>query len=447
MGEPVIVDVVRTAFGKRGGALANWHPADLLGFALTTLLERTGVDPERIDDVIAGCVTQAGEQSTNVGRNGWVSAGLPQSVPATTIDRQCGSSQQAVHFAAASVAAGHYDLVVACGVEVMSRVPMASNARGGTGPFPPSFLEAVDGRLWTQFRVSQVLAERYGITREEMDAYSLESHRRAAASWDSGHFEREAVPVPIKAEDGSLTGDFLRQDEGIRRESTIEALAGLPPAQHWEPDTAPDITAGNASQTTDGAAAMLVADRAVAEALGLPVRARFAHFAVAAEDAAIVLSAPVPVTHKLLARSGMKVDEFDAVECNEAFAAVALDVAEGVRLRRRALQPPRRCHRHRAPARRQRCAPDGDAAQPARGHRGPLRLPDHVRGRRTGQRHRHRAAGLTPGAGGASVPAAAAAAACSARIGWTLRVTMYHSTTKVRPGTRPATKISRIQAM
>jgi len=324
LGDPVIVDVVRTTFGKRGGALANWHPADLLGFVLTTLLERTGVDPERVDDVIAGCVTQAGEQSTNVSRNAWVSAGLPQSVPATTVDRQCGSSQQAVHFAAAGVAAGHYDLVVACGVEVMSRVPMASNARGGTGPFPPSFLEQVDGRLWTQFRVSQVLADRYGISRAEMDAYSLQSHRRAAESWDNGHFEREAVAVPVKAEDGSLTGDLLRQDEGIRRGSTLETLAALPPAQHWEPDTAPDITAGNASQTTDGAAAMLVADRAVAEALGLPIRARFAHFAVTAEDAAIVLSAPVPVTHKLLARSGMTVDQFDAVECNEAFAAIAL---------------------------------------------------------------------------------------------------------------------------
>jgi acetyl-CoA acyltransferase len=324
MGEPVIVDVVRTTFGKSGGALANWHPADLLGFALTSLLERTGVDPERIDDVIGGCVSQVGEQSTNVARNGWVSAGLPQSVPATTVDRQCGSSQQAVHFAAAGVAAGHYDLAIACGVEVMSRVPLASNARGGTGPFPPSFMKAVDDRLWTQFRVSQVLAERYGITREEMDAYALESHRRAADSWDTKHFEREAIPVPIKAEDGSLTADFLRTDEGIRRGSTIEKLAALPPAQGWEPDTAPSITAGNSSQTTDGASAMLIADRSVAEALGLPVRARLVHFAVAAEDAAIVLSAPVPVTHKLLERSGMKVDEFDAVECNEAFAAIAL---------------------------------------------------------------------------------------------------------------------------
>ena len=166
-------------------------------------------------------MSQVGEQSTNIARNGWVSAGLPQQVPATTVDRQCGSSQQAVHFGAAGVAAGHYDLVVACGVEVMSRVPLASNARGGTGPFPPSFMEAVDGRLWTQFRVSQVLADRYGITREEMDAYALESHRRAAESWDNGHFEREALAVPIKAEDGSLTGEFLRADEGIRRTTTV----------------------------------------------------------------------------------------------------------------------------------------------------------------------------------------------------------------------------------
>src|SRR6516164_6240793 len=309
-GEPVIVDVVRTAFGKRGGALAHWHPADLLGFALTALVERTGVDREGIDDAVAGCVSQVGEQSTNIARNGWVSAGFPQSVPATTVDRQCGSSQQAVHFGAAGVAAGHYDLVIACGVEAMSRVPLASNARGGTGPFPPSFLEEVDGRLWTQFRVSQVLAERYGITREEMDAYSLESHRRAAESWDNGHFAREAIPVPIRADDGSPTGALLESDEGIRRSSSLEALGALPPAQSWEPDTALDITAGNSSQTTDGAAAMLIADRAVAESLGLPIRARFAHFAVTAEDAAIVLSAPVPVTHKLLERSGMKVDEF-----------------------------------------------------------------------------------------------------------------------------------------
>jgi acetyl-CoA acyltransferase len=322
--DAVIVDVLRTTIGKRGGALAYWHPADLLGFAISSLLERTGVDPARIDDVIGGCVGQVGEQSTNVARNAWVSAGLPQHVPATTVDRQCGSSQQAMHFGAAGVVAGHYDLVVACGVESMSRVPMATNARGGTGPFPPSFLAAVDDRLWTQFRVAQVLADRYEVTRQDMDAYALESHRRAAAAWDAGAFGREVVPVPLRAEDGSLTGDQLTVDEGIRRGGSLEALAELAPAQSWEPETAPDITAGNSSQMNDGAAAMLIAERSVAERLGLPIRARFAHFAVAAEDAAIVLSAPVPATHRLLERSGMKIGDFDAVECNEAFAAIAL---------------------------------------------------------------------------------------------------------------------------
>jgi acetyl-CoA acyltransferase len=322
--EAVIVDTLRTTFGKRNGALAHWHPVDLLAFALRNLVERTGVDPARVDDVIAGCVTQVGEQSTNLARNGWVAAGLPQHVPGTTVDRQCGSSQQAVHFAAAGVAAGHYDLVIACGAESMSRVPLASNARGGVGPFPKSFLDEIDNRLWMQFRVAQVLAERWKISREDMDAYSLESHRRAAEAWDSGHFAKEAIPVPILDEDGRETGALLETDEGIRRGGTMESLGALPPAQNWEPDTAPDITAGNSSQMTDGAAAMLIAERSVAEQLGLPIRARFAGFAVAAEDAAIVLSAPVPATHKLLERTGMKVDDFDAMECNEAFASIAL---------------------------------------------------------------------------------------------------------------------------
>jgi len=322
--EAVIVDVLRTTFGKRGGALATWHPADLLGFALSNLMNRTGIDPDRVDDVIGGCVTQVGEQSTNVTRNAWVAAGLPQIVPGTTVDRQCGSSQQAMHFAAAGVVAGHYDLVVACGVEVMSRVPLASNARGGTGPFPPAFLRQIDDRLWAQFRVAQVLADKWGISREDMDGYSLRSHARAAAAWDSGHFAKEALPVPLKDEEGTFTGESLETDEGIRHNGTMDALAGLPPAQSWEPVTAPDITAGNSSQMTDGAAAMLIAERSVAEELGLPVRARFSHFAVGAEDAAIVLSAPVPVTQKLLSRSGMKIDEFDAMECNEAFAVIAL---------------------------------------------------------------------------------------------------------------------------
>ena len=322
--EAVIVDVARTAFGKRNGALAGWHPADLLGFTLKEIIDRVGVDPELIDDVVCGCVSQVGEQSTNIARNAIVGAGLPWTMPGTTVDRQCGSSQQAMHFVAASVMAGMYDIAIACGVESMTRAPMASNARGGIGPFSPDFLRQIDGQLWAQFRVAQVLADRWKISREDMDAFALESHRRAAEATLDGHFAREILPVPIKDADGNLTGSVLDRDEGIRFDASLEAMAKLPPAQSWEPDTAPDITAGNSSQMTDGASAMIIADRAVAERLGLVPRARLVHFALAAEDPVLVLSAPNPVTRKLLARTGMTIDDFDAMECNEAFAAIAL---------------------------------------------------------------------------------------------------------------------------
>jgi acetyl-CoA acyltransferase len=323
--EAVIVDTLRTPIGKRKGALATWHPADLLGFALQALVERTGVDPGRIDDVVGGCVSQVGEQSNNVARNAWVAAGLPWHVPATSVDRQCGSSQQAIHFVAQGVIAGAYDLAIACGVESMTRTPMGSNASGGDGPFSAQWIEAVGGRFHpTQFEVSQILAGRYGITREDMDAYSVESHRRAQESWDTGHFATEAVSVPLRDDAGRETGELLDRDQGIRPESTLESLAALPSAASWDPSIAPDITAGNASQTSDGAAAMLIAERGVAEELGLPVRAAFRHFAVSAEDPWLVLSAPVPATKKLLARSGMAITDFDSVECNEAFAAIAL---------------------------------------------------------------------------------------------------------------------------
>jgi acetyl-CoA acyltransferase len=295
-----------------------------LGHALTALLDRTGVDPERIDDVVGGNVSQVGEQGCNVTRNAWVAAGLPQSVAATSVDRQCGSSQQAVHFAAQGVMAGMYDLVIACGVESMTRVPMGSNAAGGIGPFSPAFLEACQGQLLMQFDVAQILADKEGITREEMDTYSAESHRRAHANTVSGHFNREIVPTPVRDEDGNETGQILAADEGIRPETTVEGLAALETAAKWDPEAAPDITAGNSSQVSDGAAAMLIADRAVAEELGLPIRARFAHMTVGADDAVLVLSAPNPVTRKLLDRSGMSIGDFDAIECNEAFAAVAL---------------------------------------------------------------------------------------------------------------------------
>jgi acetyl-CoA acyltransferase len=322
--EAVIVDTVRTAIGKRKGALANWHPTDLLGFALRSLLERNDVDPATIDDVVGGCVTQSGEQGCNVTRNAWVAAGLPWHVPATSVDRQCGSSQQAIHFVAQGVKAGAYDLAIACGVESMTRAPMSTNARGGTGPFTPSFMEHTNHTLGIQFWVAQVLADRFGITRVEMDAFALQSHRRAAENTDNGFFAKEVVAVPLKDEHGQLSGDALRADEAIRRDSSLEQLAGLPPAWEADEQPAPEITAGNSSPMSDGAAAMLIADRATAERLGLPIRARFVDFAVLADDPVLVLSAPNPVTRKLLERTGVKVDEFDAIECNEAFAAIAL---------------------------------------------------------------------------------------------------------------------------
>jgi len=322
--EAVIVDCARSAFGKRKGALSGWHPTDLLGLVLRTMIERNDLDPLLIDDVVGGCVTQAGEQGCNVTRNAWVAAGLPWSVPATSVDRQCGSSQQAAHFVAQGVIAGAYDVGIACGVESMTRAPMSSNARGGTGPFSQDFLANTNNTLGIQFWVAQVLADKWGITREEMDELALQSHARAAASTDDGFFAGEIVPVPIKDDDGTLTGETLSTDEGIRRGGTMDKLASLPPAWVSDDQPAPDITAGNSSQMTDGASAMLIAERSVAERLGLPIRARFVHFAVAAEDPVLVLSAPVPVTYKLMERSGMKPADWDAVECNEAFAAIAL---------------------------------------------------------------------------------------------------------------------------
>jgi acetyl-CoA acyltransferase len=322
--EAVIVDTVRTAVGKRKGALATWHPSDLLGLTLRSLLERNDVDPGTIDDVVGGCVTQSGEQGCNVTRNAWVAAGLPWHVPATSVDRQCGSSQQAVHFVAQGVMAGAYDLAIACGVESMTRAPMSTNARGGIGPFSSAFMEHTNHTLGIQFWVAQVLADRSGVTRDEMDAFALESHRRAAAGVDSGFFDREVLPVPLMDEHGEPTGDVLRSDEAIRRGTSLEQLAALPAVWESEEQPAPDITAGNSSPMSDGASAMLIADRATAERLGLPIRARFVHFAVLADDPVLVLSAPNPVTRKLLERTGMKIDEFDAIECNEAFAAIAL---------------------------------------------------------------------------------------------------------------------------
>jgi acetyl-CoA acetyltransferase family protein len=323
MTEAVIVDAIRTPIGKRKGALAGWHPTDLLGHVLSALVERNGIDPAMVDDVIGGCVTQSGEQGTNVTRNAWVAAGLPQTVAATSVDRQCGSSQQAVHFAAQGVMAGAYDLVIACGVESMTRAPMASNARGGTGPFSPAFLAACDDQLKMQFEVAQKIANDWGVTRAEMDAFAIESHRRAAEAQKAGAFKREIVPINLRDEEGKDTGVVMTDDEGIRHETSAEKMAALPPA-HFQPELAPDITAGNSSQMNDGAAGMLICSRATAEKLGLRPRAVFRHFAVGADSATWVLTAPNPVTRKLYEKTGLTTADFDAIEVNEAFASITM---------------------------------------------------------------------------------------------------------------------------
>src|SRR5689334_19196333 len=240
--EAVIVDTLRTAVGKRKGALANWHPSDLLGLALRSLLERNDVDPGTVNDVVGGCVTQSGEQGCNVTCNAWVAAGLPWHVPATSVDRQCGSSQQAVHFVAQGVLAGAYDLAIACGVESMTRAPMSSNARGGVGPFSGEFLANTNNTLGIQFWVAQVLADKWGITREEMDEYALQSHQRAAENTRNGFFAGEIIPVPL------AEGRVLAEDEGIRADASLAKIASLGPAWESEDQPAPNITAANSSQ-------------------------------------------------------------------------------------------------------------------------------------------------------------------------------------------------------
>lgn len=305
MREAVIVDAVRTPVGKREGALRNWHPVDLLAHTLEALVDRSKLDPALIDDVIAGCVGQAGEQAFNVARNAVLAAGFPESVPGTTVDRQCGSSQQAAHFAAQGVMAGSYDIAIACGVECMSRVPMGSNGAGPGKPFGPRMMERYDNVPFNQGIGAEMMAERWKIGRTELDCYSMESHRRAAA----GLFEDEIVAV-----------DGITRDEGIRPGSTIEKMSTL--KTPFKPDGV--VTAGNASQISDGAAAVLIMERGVAEKLGFRPMARFVGFALAGDDPVMMLSAPIPATRKILAKRGIDLNAIDRIEINEAFASVVL---------------------------------------------------------------------------------------------------------------------------
>lgn len=314
MRDAVIVEAVRTPVGRRNGALAGVHPVDLSALVLDALVQRTGIDPGLVDDVFWGCVSQVGEQAWNVGRNAVLAAGWPESVPGTTIDRQCGSSQQAVHFAAAALVSGQCDLVVAGGVESMTRVPMGSNFASGPGqPFGPRMMARYDGVTFNQGVGAEMIAERWGLSREQLDEFSLSSHTRAAAAQDSGAFDAEIVPVPVD------TG-LVDRDEGVRRDTSLEALAGL--KTPFKPDGV--VTAGSSSQISDGAAALLLATSERAAELGLRPLARVHTAVMAAADPVIMLTAPIPATEKALKRSGLAIGEIGAFEVNEAFAPVPL---------------------------------------------------------------------------------------------------------------------------
>ena len=326
----VIVDAVRTAGGKRNGKLSGWHPADLAAEVLTALAERNDLDPARVEDVIMGCVMQAGAQSLNVGRNAVLAAGWPEEVPSTTVDRQCGSSQQAAHFAAQAVMAGAHDIVIAAGVEVMSQVPMGASVGDGKFGFPfgPRVNERyVDvGGLVPQGISAEMIADKWGLSREELDAFGAESQRRAAQATAEGRFENEIVPVRSIHRDKE-TGDIresdelVTADEGIREGTTVETLANLKPAFKQDGGK---VTAGNSSQITDGASAALIMSEEKAAELGLRPRARFHSFALAGVDPVTMLTGPIPATAKVLDKSGLSVEDIDLFEVNEAFASVVL---------------------------------------------------------------------------------------------------------------------------
>ncbi len=329
MTEAVIVDAVRSPLGKGKptGALAGVHAVDLLAHPLAALVERTGVDPSAIDDVIVGAVSQVGEQGLNVARRGVLAAGYPERVPATTVDRQCGSSQQSISFAAQGVQAGAYDLVVAGGVESMSRVPMGSSAGGASDLDGERLRARYPEGLVPQGVAAELIAARWDLGRSELDEFGLRSQELAAAARAAGRFDDEIAP--IKAPDGSGGLHVVSSDEGIR-ETSLDRLAGLRPAfehEHWTerfPQIRWSVTAGTSSQLTDGAAALLIASRERADELGLPVRARIHTTVVEGDDPLYMLTGVIPATQKLLARTGLSIDDIDLFEVNEAFAPVVL---------------------------------------------------------------------------------------------------------------------------
>ncbi len=320
MTNAVIVDAIRTPIGRRNGKLKDWHPVDLASETLKALIDRTGIDPGLIDDVVMGCVMQVGEQAANIARNAVLAAGWPDTVPGTTIDRQCGSSQQAAHFAAQGVMAGAYDVVVAAGVEVMTRVPMGASFMDGKFGFPfgaaVSARYAPAGGLVPQGISAELIADKWDISRDEMDAFGVRSQDLALRATREGRFEREILPV-LDAE-----GRLMTVDEGLR-ETTMEVLAKLKPSFRPVEDGG-RVTAGNSSQITDGASAVLIMSEDKANELGLTPRARFVNFSLAGDDPRYMLTAPIPATQKVLARAGMTIDDIDVIEINEAFASVVL---------------------------------------------------------------------------------------------------------------------------
>ena len=336
MRDAVIVEALRTPVCKRNGSLSGVHPIDLSAHVLRALTERTGLDPALVDDVIWGCVSQIGEQTMDIARSAVLAAGWPTSVPGVTVDRQCGSSQQALHFAAAGLIAGQYDVVVAGGVESMSRIPMGSTLSSGGSPFTALGWKARYGDVIPHQGVSaEMVAKRWNLTRRQLDEYSLASHEKAAAAQDAGLTADQIVPVP-----GSLTGGAaVSMDEGVRRGGTLEALGALRPA--FADDGV--VTAGNSSQISDGSAALLMTTSERAAQLGLRPLARIHTAVLAADDPVIMLTAPLPATRKVLARSGLRLDEIGIFEVNEAFASVPLawlaDIAGGDAGVEKALNP------------------------------------------------------------------------------------------------------------
>jgi acetyl-CoA acetyltransferase family protein len=312
--DAVIVGALRTPFGKRGGQFSTWHPVEMLSFTLKGLIDRVGIDAAQVEDVIGGCVDQVGEQALNVTRNAWLNAGLPESTPATTVDRQCGSGLQAIQFAAQGVMAGGYDLVVACGVENMSRVPLGSNVLSPERtPMTPAVRERYAVDSFNQAIGAEMMVRQWGLSRTALDEFSARSHERAANATARGWLRQEILPVPAE-------GGVIDTDQGIRADTSVERLATLKPAF----EGLEFLTAGNSSQISDGAAAVLIASREKAEELGLRPRARFVGFTQVGSDPVMMLSGPIPATRKVLQRAGMSIDDIDLFEVNEAFAPVCL---------------------------------------------------------------------------------------------------------------------------